>query len=245
MLSPYTSARTMFAIFRATAGHLHAVGVAAAAALVLVCGGANAQIQPLREHITFRGMTPGEFAVLPEWCYDSQGGPYGSPEGPEGLNRSPRAAQWVGAMGKDFWHLHHYCWALRDVYRTRLPDTNERERGFLLARAVSDLVYTIQHCQSTMPLMPEVYLYLGDVYLMQGNRDGAHRAYEQSRQLKPDYWPAYTRWADYLIGLRLWEAARPLLEEGLSHSPGSDEIKERLALIAKNTRKSGVVGGKK
>lgn len=195
-----------------------------------------ASAQGIRDHISNRGITDAEFAILPEWCYDSQGGPYGAPEGAEMMNRSPRAPRWVAAMGPDFWHLHHYCWALRDMRRAALPDTSVREKGFLWARAVSDLVYTIRHCLPTMPLMPEVHLRLGEVYLLQGNIDGAQREFERSRQLKPDYWPAYAFWADFLIEYKLWDRARTLVAEGLKYAPDNAELRKRMDAIERQGR---------
>lgn len=194
-----------------------------------LCSLVAAQVRPF---VSDRTITPGEWAVLPNWCYDTQGGPYGAPEGAEWLNKSPRAAHWVSKMGRDFWHLHHYCWALRDLHRLRRPDLSPRERSLLQERAISDIQYTIKYCEPTMPLMPEVLLRFGELHLMQNNPEAAQQAFQESRRLKPDYWPAYTRWADVLIGLKIWDQARAVLEEGLSHCPDCSPIKERLAAVA-------------
>lgn len=172
---------------------------------------------------------PGEWAVLPEYCVDTQAGPFGGPDGSSGLNRSPRAGNWVGLMGTDFWHMHHYCYALRDLHR--INQAAPREQRMLYGRAQSDLGYVIKNAQPTMPLMPEVFLRYGDISLQLGDLPGAQSAFEQSRKIKPDYWPAYTHWIDVLIGLKQTAAAQALTEEGLAAVPGNTELLQRKKLL--------------
>jgi tetratricopeptide (TPR) repeat protein len=196
--------------------------------LLLACGLAPAQSMGDPK---WRGYTQGEWALMPEWCIDSQDGPYGSPEGAEYMNKSPRARQWVSLMGKDFWHMHHYCRALRDMQRARSATISKRDRDFVLARAVGDFEYVINNCQPSMVLMPEVYLRFGDLYMMRNDPGNAGLAYEQSRKLKPDYWPAYDRWINVLVDLKKWDTARRLAEEGLALMPGEPNLTAQLKRI--------------
>jgi tetratricopeptide (TPR) repeat protein len=83
-----------------------------------------------------------------------------------------------------------------------------------------------------MPLMPEVYLRVGDLYLRKGDRPKASDAFAAARRLKPDYWPAYTRWADELVSLRLFDAAEALIDEGLLHEPNEPQLLERQRKLA-------------
>lgn len=184
-----------------------------------------------QSNIRAKEFTQGELALLPVWCIDTQAGPYGSPEGGSGLNRSPKAGQWVGAMGTDFWHMHHYCWGLRDMRRMEGAGVTQADRVFLQGRAISEFSYVINNCATTMPLLPEVFLKIGEVYLMQGNLPAAQDAFERSRALKPDYWPAYDRWIGVLVGLKRYDTARALAEEGLKHSPNEPNLRARLASI--------------
>ncbi|MEP7216815.1 MAG: hypothetical protein ABI782_11225 [Anaerolineaceae bacterium] len=172
--------------------------------------------------------TAGELALLPEWCIDSQAGPYGGPEGGEGLNKSPRARHWVGLMGKDFWAMHHYCYALDALNKVRNEVLRPRERDLLVLHAIGDLAYVVQNTKSTMPLLPEVYLRLGETYLLQGNLPAASNAFESSRTIKPDYWPAYDRWIGELMDLKQYAKARQLAEEGLRHAPNQPVLMKRL-----------------
>ena len=178
-----------------------------------------------------REVTSGEQALLPEWCIDTQDGPYGGPDGGEGLNRSPRARQWVSLMGVDFWHMHHYCRGLRDVLRLQSTGLAKTDAEFLMGRAINEFVYIINNCKSTMPLMPEVYLKKGEVHLMRKELPAASDAFERSRMLKPDYWPAYDRWIGALIEIKQYDMAGALAKEGLSHSPNQPNLTARLAAI--------------
>lgn len=202
------------------------------AALLLASALAQAQS---RGDPKWRGYTDGEWALMPEWCIDSQDGPYGSPEGANYTNRSPRAGKWLSLMGTDFWHMHHYCRALRDMQRARSATISKRDRDFVLIRAISDFEYVINTAKPTMVLMPEVFLKLGDLYVMRQDLGNANVAYEQSRRLKPDYWPAYDRWIEVLIDLKQWEPARKLALEGLSHLPDEPNLTARLQRIESAT----------
>jgi tetratricopeptide (TPR) repeat protein len=178
-----------------------------------------------------RGYTQGEWALLPDWCIDSQDGPYGSPEGGGYTNKSPRAGKWVSLMGTDFWHMHHYCRALRDMRRAQAANISKRDRDFVLARAISDFEYVLNNCQPSMVLMPEVYLRMGETFLLQNKAGDAATAFEQARKLKPDYWPAYDRWIGVLMDLKQFDSARRLANEGLSHAPGQPQLLARLKTI--------------
>ncbi len=181
--------------------------------------------------IRAKAWTAGELALLPEWCIDSQDGPYGSPEGGEGLNRSPRARQWVAAMGTDFWHMHHYCRGLRDVLRLQSAGLSKRDWEFLTGRAISEFIYVIVNCKSTMPLLPEVYLKKGEVHVMRKELPAASESFEIARKLKPDYWPAYDRWIAVLMELKQYDRARTLAQEGLGYAPNQPNLTARLAAI--------------
>ncbi len=204
--------------------------VMAAAVLGLFTAAAD-DAQAQAAGIRAKEYTAGEQALLPEWCIDSQDGPYGSPEGGSYTNKSPRAPAWVNAMGSDFWHMHHYCRGLRDTMRLRSAGLSGLDKNFLTQRAVSEFYYVINNCKPTMPLMPEVYLKLGEVYLLQQNLPEAQAAFERSRELKPDYWPAYDRWIGVLMGLKQFDTARALVKEGLAHSPAEPTLLARSAAL--------------
>lgn len=203
------------------------VPLAASFAMLTAALPTNAQETGVRA----KAVTAGELALLPEWCIDSLDGPYGSPEGREGLNRSPRARQWVAAMGTDFWHMHHYCRGMRDMLRLQSAGLAKRDWEFLTGRAISEFIYVIVNCKSTMPLLPEVYLKKGEVHVMRNELPAASEAFELARKLKPDYWPAYDRWIAVLIELKQYDRARALTQEGLGYAPNQPNLKARLATL--------------
>ena len=176
------------------------------------------------------GYTPGQWAVLPAWCRDTQDSPEAWRLGVT-WDRNPNARQWIAIMGSDFQHMHHYCRGLRyELMLNTIADLNPRERIALNERITEEMDYIINNCQRSMPLMPEAWLKKGDAHLRMDQLAVAQSAFEAARTIKPDYWPAYTRWADVLIGLKQSDRARALLERGLAHAPGQPQLLERLRL---------------
>jgi hypothetical protein len=211
--------------------HLHRVTLlAAGVAMVLATAPGSGQAQSPVD-LRLNVYTPGDFALLPEWCIDSQDGPFGSPEGSDYLNRSPRARQWVSLMGRDFWHMHHYCRALKGMTRLRSPGIPPQLRAGLLQSLLNEFAYVIGNCGPTMPLLPEVYVRQAEVFVMLGDLPAAKESFEKSRQLKPDYWPAYTLWIDELLKIRQSEAAKALAIEGLRQAPGNPQLLAKLRAI--------------
>lgn len=190
--------------------------------------------------------TDGDWALFPEWCVDTQdkaGGPT-SWSNPNGRNSSPRSDYWTSIFGKDFWSMHHFCRGLYWERRIYSGAQSPTQRLIAAKTAADEFRYLIRHCAESMPLMPEVYYRIGDMELRMKsisenyNRAGdmefrlkklaeAQEAFAAARRIKPDYWPAYTRWVDELISLRLFDTANELVEEGLRHAPGQPQLLER------------------
>jgi tetratricopeptide (TPR) repeat protein len=184
---------------------------------------------PLSQAQTDAGRPPysaGDWALLPEWCIDTQDGPYGSPnfsESPIGKSRSPRSTRWTNIFGGEFWHMHHYCRALY-AERRMLLAVGEAARRSAVQVILGEYRYLLGKCTPANPLLPEIYLRMGDVQLKSGDRIAAMEAYENARKLKPDYWPPYVRWAEELIKLGLTSKARELVDEGLGHMPDQPDL---------------------
>ncbi len=163
--------------------------------------------------------TPGELAVLPPYCANIMGFP--GYEGPPG-------DRWRELLGSDFQHFHHYCRGLRDVYFARVAVVPAAQRRFLWERSISEYEYMINNSSPTMALMPEIYFKKGESYLELGRLSDAQLAFESARKLKPDYWPAYTRWIDELLKLKQFATAREVAEVGLRQLPDHPELRVRL-----------------
>lgn len=172
--------------------------------------------------------TPGELALLPPYCSDMHGMP-----GYDG----PLGDHWRSQMGEDFQHIHHYCRGLRDVFFARMATVSAQHRRFLWERSVNEYEYMLRNSRPGMPLIPEIFTRMGESLLQLGRLADAQAAFENARRLKPDYWPAYTAWADELMKLKQYKAARELLEQGLGHAPKSAELLSRL-----NKAKAGAGG---
>lgn len=187
------------------------------AALLLLClvaGSAWAQKPP--------NITLGEMALLPEYCVDTQGFNYGD----RYSNTSPRAAYWVSLMGDDFWDQHHYCWALIKKRRALTPGQSPVLRRGGLQGAMGDLLYLVNKAKPDFVMLPEVYLEMGDIYLLLGDIGAAGDAFAMSRRKKPDYWPACTRWADLLVKLSKQADARAHVLTCLKAAPRQPQLLE-------------------
>jgi hypothetical protein len=174
------------------------------------------------------GFTLGELALLPDYCKDVQGVYYG-----DATNPSPRAGYWLGVIGPDLWHMHHYCRALVMERRASQPGMHPSAKSVALLKAQSDYEYMMGVGSRKDPLMPEIMLRYGDLLVKMNNLPEAEHQWQRARELKPDYWPAYTRWIDVLIGLKLYDRAAALTADGLSHTPDNKELLERADLLQK------------
>lgn len=169
-----------------------------------------------------RSFTPGELALLPEYCQYQQGMPG---------RDTPRGRYYQSALGKALDDIHHYCRGLRDIMFARtLGLTPEQKRG-LWTRAASEVEYVIKANPPSLVLMPELHYRYGDAMIELGRLGEAQAAFAKSRALKPDYWPAYTRWADFLIEAKRTDEARAIVEEGLKQAPDSPELQQRMSRL--------------
>jgi tetratricopeptide (TPR) repeat protein len=166
-----------------------------------------------------------ELSLLPKYCLDAQFvGKYGDAY----TNTSPNAPQWIAVMGKGFWAVHHYCWALLSLNRVQKPSVPTMERQLMREYAINDMNYVINNTDPNFILLPEIYTKIGEVQLLLRHPSDAGNAFAKARSLKPDYWPAYYQWADFLRSAGRKNEARELVEEGLSYSPGSKTLQTLL-----------------
>jgi tetratricopeptide (TPR) repeat protein len=169
--------------------------------------------------------TPGELALLPEYCLHIQGMPgYAGPPGD----------RWRALIGPDFQHFHHYCRGLRAVNYARFGVLPSVERRQVWEAAIGEYDYMIRASRADMVLMPEIFTRRGEALIQMGDLVTAQGSFERARALKPDYWPAYTGWVDHLVKLNQTAQARTLLEEGLRHMPDQPELTKRLEQLGKS-----------
>jgi tetratricopeptide (TPR) repeat protein len=95
--------------------------------------------------------------------------------------------------------------------------------------ALGDLTYVIHNSPPDFVLLPEIYTKMGQVQLDLKRDLAARDSFAKARELKPDYWPAYFHWAEYLRRGGQRAKARELVEAGLSYSPGIKPLESLLS----------------
>lgn len=169
-----------------------------------------------------RTFTPGELALLPEYCQYQQGMPG---------RDTPQGRYYQSMLGKALDDIHHYCRGLRDIMFARTLGLKPEQKRELWMRAASEFDYVIKANPPSLVLMPELHYRYGEAMIELGRLAEAQTAFEKSRALKPDYWPAYTRWADFLVEMKRTDEARAILEEGLKQAPDSPELQQRMSRL--------------
>jgi tetratricopeptide (TPR) repeat protein len=182
-------------------------------AALLVGGAKSTLAQPVN-------ITEGELALTPPFCQDVQGIKYGD----QYSNTSPRAAYWVGLMGPSFWALHHYCWALIHIHRSKAAGLSAQTRDYMIGVAISDYLYVVKNARPNFILMPEVFLRIGEANVLRKNPVAALEAFAKARNLNPEYWPPYLRSAEVLARMGKKTEALAILEEGLRKIPDQPEL---------------------
>lgn len=184
--------------------------------LALVLGPAQAA--------TPQNPTAVEIQRLPTYCLDTEwfAGPKGSPR------QSPRAAHWEQVMGYGFWALHHYCWGLVSLDRYHTSPLRGEARKFLVHQIISEYYYVLNNSPPDFILRPELLWRVGEAELLREGYGEAYEAFFRARKLKPDYWPAYSSWAEVLVKAKKPADARKLIEEGLTYAPDSTVLQSML-----------------
>jgi len=163
-----------------------------------------------------------EMQLIPAYCPDTMGFQYGDAY----TRTSPRASHWVALMGDSFWHMHHYCWGMINLNRARRAGVPAQAKRGLLEEVRGDFQYVTNNSPKNFVMLPEVYTRLGEVELMLQQPNRALIAFQRAAQQKPDYWPAYSHWAEYLIRVGKRQEALKTIIAGLAYSPESKVLLE-------------------
>jgi hypothetical protein len=159
----------------------------AAACALLLCAPAEA-LRP-------ENIGPGEIALLPAFCT----GTMGFLPGVAFDKLGPQGAYWMGLMGKDFRHMHHFCYGHLYMRRAAAAGLSPTQRQSLLETAAGQYLYVIESSEPNFVMLPDAYVYRGDAQAMLKDYQAALRSYEQGRLIKPDYWRPYSRAAEVLL----------------------------------------------
>lgn len=170
-------------------------------------------------------ITSEEMALSPPYC------PYAQTFWGSG---KPESKQWRARMGPAFEAIHHYCWGQINVQRALRSSTPRKQRQYLLSTAVSDYSFVIRNASIVdrkFVLLPEILTKRGDVQLLLSLPGDASKSFAEARALKPDYWPAYSSWAEYLVKVGKRSEAKLLVKAGLEYSPSSRTLGELYRLL--------------
>lgn len=163
--------------------------------------------------------TEADMALLPGYCRNAQSFNY------DGIN-GPTTTRWVATMGSGFYSIHHYCWARIELSRSERATSLVAQKMALRGSARSNLLYVIDNSPSDFVLLPEIYTWLGRVEILSGRSSDADRAFAKARSLKPDYWPAYYHWAEWLASKGKKAEALAIVKTGLQQSPQAKPLGE-------------------
>ncbi len=172
-------------------------------------------------------ITDAEMQLLPPYCQDTMGFKYGDAYS----NTSPRAGYWVSLMGKGFWAMHHYCWGQINMTRSQKAGIPAQTRKGLRESVRGDYWYVIRNTPPDFIMLPEIYTRIGEVELLLAHPDKANEAFAKARELKPDYWPAYSHWAEFLMKTGKRPDALKIVTAGLEHAPNAKVLLEQFRIL--------------
>lgn len=154
-----------------------------------------------------------EMASLPDFCKAKYKG------GPESKN-------WASALGKDYWHTHHYCAGinyLNRYYRAR----SGQDKKFNLNNARTNLEYMVSHAAPTFSLMPDVYSNLGTVYSLMNEPGQAISYFNKAIELDPRQPKVYNALSDYYAKTKQSVKALEIVTTGLRYNPDTKSLQRR------------------
>ena len=181
-----------------------------------------------------KNITQGELAIAPTYCVDTMGlAGYGDAY----YNTSPRAPHWVSLMGKGFWAMHHYCYALINLARSEKFGVSDQQRQALRMSAINDIDYVLTNTTESFVMRPELLVKKGAVLVTLHQGRAAVAAFREASQSKQDYWPAYTHWAELLRSNGKVEEAKTVVEAGLKYAPDAKLLQSMLADLSNASSK--------
>jgi len=167
-------------------------------------------------------VTEAELKTLPPYCRDTEWFPerYGQMRN-----------YWIRRMGQSFYHLHHYCWALFKVNRSLKSGVSRQSKTSLWQDALNDYNYILLKADEDFVLLPEIYTKLGVLQLLRKEPRFAEEAFTKAQNIKPDYWPAYSHWVEYLMKNGQRDKALAIVSQGLENAPQARVLQEQYRVL--------------
>lgn len=170
--------------------------------------------------------TPEEWPLLPTWCNYTRAG------GEDEFNLSAEAKILVTKIGREGWsHLHHYCVALVNIFRSHNIGITEKERENWLKYAVGEIDYVLRNSPKNFILRSEILTKRGYVLIRLKRYAEAEKDLQTAIKEQPNYWPPYGYLADIYNEQNQIEKAKAILEHGLKISPNAKGLKDRLTKL--------------
>ena len=177
---------------------------------------ASTSMTTLAGTIAEENITAGEWALLPPYC----------PHTMAFKGYQANKGKWEVVMGKGFAHMHHYCWALVRFHRAEKATVPTTQKQYLRKDALDDFGYVVRNTDDDFILLPEILTWVGRTLILLGRPVDADKSFAKARTIKPDYWPAYTYWADFLLRNGHKADALELVKVGLQHAPRAKVLHE-------------------
>ena len=127
--------------------------------------------------------------------------------------------------------MHHYCWGQINMNRSQKAGIPAQTRKGFWESVRGDYGFVIAHVPPDFILLPEIFTRIGEVELLLTHPDKANEAFAKARELKPDYWPAYSHWAEFLMKIGRRPDALKMVTSGLEHSPGAKVLLEQFRVL--------------
>lgn len=168
---------------------------------------------------------PREVALLPRYCIYTQ---LFRDRVPGGSN-AKEMERWSSLMGPSYEHMHHYCWGLMKTNRSLLFARTRQVRVFYLEDSIREFDYVIRNATPNFMMLPEIFTKKGENLIRLGRGPLAILELQRALESKPDYWPPYAAISDYFKEIGNLVQAREWVEKGLSASPNTKALIQRLA----------------
>lgn len=182
--------------------------------LAVTCGIAEAAPNPV---------TKEQYRLLPPYCQNQE---HVAP-----LLYQPTAeGEWRRRLGRDYLHIHHYCWGLVHLLNAYKLGITSGKGRFQFEEAVDDFQFsinaTLTHRGSSpgTALLPEMYTKMGEAQLALRDYQNAEAAFRSAWELNPSYAPPYVWWAQFLFKHGKTNEALAIAEEGIKNAPGSKSL---------------------
>lgn len=164
-----------------------------------------------------------EWRLLPPACMYVEGAP----------GRRSDTARKLHASDPTWVHMHHYCWAIVQTFRTYRHTISQKGVRDYLNAAVGNLDYTIERSQPGFVLRPDMFVRKTALLVRLGNFIEAANAARQLIAESPELPEGYVALADVQIKAGRPEQARETLahgDEAVKDKTRFEAMKKQLAL---------------